>query len=150
MKRAKQNRRKAEGKFKKSRLTVDKETYMARKKDLEMAVEKAKRNYYREKLESTSATNAKEFFKTTKSLLGKEKPSRLPSESSEEKLCKRFKEYFHTKITTIRNSMNDDQNHTKFDTNYHGEPLMSFKTISIEDVKRLILFLPCSYPYCKC
>ena len=93
---AKQEKRKAERKWKKSKLTIDKEILRERQKEANMKCLEAKTQYYNSKIEK-SEENSKELFNLANSLLYKEKNEALPTYLCEKTLADQFGEYFTTK-----------------------------------------------------
>jgi exonuclease III len=99
---AKRARRKAERKWRKSKLTIHRDLYLQAHQHVNSLLKEAKENYYRGKVEE--ADDQKSLFKIVNTLLGDSKLS-LPSHHSREKLANRFSEFFTTKITNIRKKL---------------------------------------------
>ena len=96
-----QCRRRLERRWRKTRLTVDRELYTQQWVTVHKLICGAKENYYTE-LISELASDPKELFGTLEMLLKGRTERLYPLRSSTEELANRFADYFEQKISTIR------------------------------------------------
>lgn len=94
-------RRRLERRWRKTRLTVDRELYTQQCVTVCKLICGAKENYNTE-LISELASDPKELFGTLEVLLKGRTEKLYPSSSSNEELANRFADYFEQKISTIR------------------------------------------------
>ena len=93
-------RRKAEKKYKRTKLQSDKEVFVSlRKQTTNMAIVK-KRSHCSEKIKKCQGTKA--LFGCVNELLDLKKPSVLPTHESKFEIATRFNTYFKDKISEIR------------------------------------------------
>jgi exonuclease III len=98
----KRERRQAERRWLKSRLTVHKEIFESIKHRISDLVDSAKTSFFSAQILATST--CKELFRTFNSLLGRQTDSPLPTTHDPETLPTVFSDYFSDKIANIRNS----------------------------------------------
>ena len=91
----KRERRKAEGRWLKSKLTVHKQIYDSIKQKVTDLVDKAKRTYFSAKIQSS--TTCKQLFQNFNSMFGKHFSSPVPSAFDSDDLPTVFSEYFTEK-----------------------------------------------------
>ena len=96
IKQAKQERRRAERKWTKSKLTIDKEILKRSQKIVTDLCTKAKIEYYTTSIDAPG-NDSKKLFSLPSNLLYKSKDSLLPSHSSENHLADTFGKYFFDK-----------------------------------------------------
>ena len=82
IKQAKQERRRAERKWTKSKLTIDKEILKSRQKIVTDLCTEAKKEYYTTRIDA-AGNDSKKLFSLSSNLLYKSKENLLPSHSSE-------------------------------------------------------------------
>ena len=95
-------RRQAERRWLKSKLTVHKQIYDPIKQKVTNLVDKAKHAYYSAKIQSS--TICKQLFQNSNTILGKSRISPLPSAFDSDDLPNVFSDYLTEKICTIRNN----------------------------------------------
>ena len=98
----KRERRHAERRWLKSKLTVHKQIYNSIKQKVTNLVDKAKQAYYSAKIQSS--TTCTQLFQNINTILGKSRSSPLPSTFDSDDLPNVFSDYFTVKIRTIRNN----------------------------------------------
>ena len=135
---AKHEKRRAERKWQKTRLEVDKQILKNKQKEANDACDKAKKDYYNSKIEETTE-NSKELFRLANKLLHKAKDSSLPTHTCEKTLANQFGQYFTQKIENIQQQFEERAESTDhLDTSHSFPELTSFSPISIEDLSKLI------------
>ena len=112
---AKQQRRKLERLWRRTRLTVHRQMYQAQKQLLNDLIKSEKARYYNDKI-TNSAGNQSTLFKTVDQLLHRKAVQSLPAHSSVQELADRFSNYFTSKIETIRQALDTNVQET---TDHH-------------------------------
>jgi exonuclease III len=102
IKSAKRECRRAERKWRSTKLTIHQEIYLAALKSVTSLIESAKKQFYREQVESA---NQKSVYKLANDLLYKSKDLALPLSDSASDLANRFNNFFVEKIVKIRNDL---------------------------------------------
>lgn len=142
VKQAKAQCRKAERKWLKTRLTVHKDIFKHRKILWRSAIKQARKNFYAK--EFKNCKTSKQLFNISNELLGKTKEKSLPSQHSDEELPDVFAKYFHDKIAKFRYELDKFNIACNFDV-FEGVSIESFKEISEETVKEIIMKSPSKY-----
>ena len=104
---AKQIRRQAERRWRKTGLTVDREIYIDRRDKVNALIMKAKHDHY-QALVMENKGDTKRLFEVVNKLLGKNKTSCLPPERTPAELTSMFSDFFVQKIKRIRDSVKLD------------------------------------------
>ena len=102
---AKQQRRRAERKWRKSGLMTDRVLFIEQREHVNRLIETTKQSYYQNLIRNCNGPKA--VFSTVKKLLGKGKSSTLPTQGSAAELASLFSEFFVQKIQNIRESIPD-------------------------------------------
>ena len=131
----KRERRQAERRWLKSKLTVHKQIYDSIKQKVTNLVDKAKQAYYSAKIQSS--TISKQLFQNFNTILGKSRSSPLPSAFDSDDLPNAFSDYFTEKIRTIRNFPPPNPTACP-DTSFAGNPLLTFESVTDEFVLKII------------
>ena len=139
---AKQECRRAERRWAKSKLTVHKDILRSARCAWKKSVRQAKREYYKSKLDNSHS--CKQLFGFCNELLGKVKSNPLPTNIDPLSLPNKFACYFDQKIKTIRDTFDINDAVETFEP-FIGQPLESFHEVSQEFIKSLILKAPCKY-----
>ena len=149
---AKQKRRQAERKFRKTKSEIDKEILKENQKLVNDLSTKAKQTYYNSKI-TDAENNSKTLFQISKQLLCKSNRNILPSHSSNTELANKFSHYFNDKIAKIRldlennvgnnkdDSIGTTQTQTQTQTQTHTsntQTLKSFTNITEEKLFKII------------
>ena len=132
----KRERRQAERRWLKSKLTVQKQIYDSIKQKVTNLVDKTKQAYYSAKIQS-SAT-CKQLFQNFNTILGQNRSSLLPSRFDSDDLPNVFSDYFTEKIRTIRNNFPPPNPTACPDTSFAGNPLLTFEPVTDEFVLKII------------
>ena len=132
----KRERRQAERRWLKSKLTVHKQIYDSIKQIVTNLVDKAKQAYYSAKIQSS--TTCKQLFQNFNTILGKSRSSPLPSTFDSDDLPNVFSDYFTEKIRTIRNNFPPPNPTACPDTSFAGNPLLTFESVTDEFVLKII------------
>ncbi|KAK7113027.1 hypothetical protein V1264_012392 [Littorina saxatilis] len=103
LRQAKRDRRRAERRWQKSKLTVDEQIFWTAKEAVAQLVQRAKEDYWSSKIESSAST--KGLFSTSNRLLGKSKDSTLPTDIPTEDLSDAFSDFFSSKVQKIREEL---------------------------------------------
>ena len=103
-------RRKAEKRFKKTNLAIDKERFVSLRKQTTTLARRKKISYFSTKINDTNNNNTKQLFSVVNNLLGKNNELIYPSASSTNELCRNFANFFTDKIKDIRNSFSINPN----------------------------------------
>ena len=132
----KRERRQAERRWLKSKLTVHKQIYGSIKQIVTNLVDKAKQAYYSAKIQSS--TTCKQLFQNFNTILGKSRSSPLPSTFDSDDLPNVFSDYFTEKIRTIRNNFPPPNPTACPDTSFAGNPLLTSESVTDEFVLKRI------------
>jgi hypothetical protein len=138
---AKRERRKAERKMRKTKLQVDREIYVEKRRKVNRLIEKAKKEYYAEKIEQC-AGDQKELFKVVNKLLHKPQDNPLPTHETPEELANRFADFFVEKIRKIRQNLSEIQNawnDLEMEPESCNANLSELKPATEEEIKKLIM-----------
>ena len=136
----KKNRRKLERRWRKSRLTIDRELYQEQCKLVSSMIKDAKTNYYSNIINENKG-NQKVLFNTIDKLLHRNVEKRYPTASSANELANTFADFFHKKIELIRNDLSADCTaviNPHPDEGICSIELDEFKHISEAQIKNLI------------
>ena len=101
-------RRRAEKKFKQTKLPADKEIFVKLRKDTTAMAFSKKREYYSRKIAECNGSKA--LFGCVSKLLDRKKPSALPTHDSKFELATNFNNFFKNKISKIREAFPPAQN----------------------------------------
>ena len=137
---ARREKRKAERKFKKSKLDIDRSTLRNAKKKLNIIITKNRNNYFKRKFQS-SQSNVRQTYKLVNQLLNKGKQSVLPTHTDETLLADKFAFFYNDKIKNIRNSFNNPTNNNSlfsFRKDPINTPLDKFEPISCKDIQDIV------------
>jgi exonuclease III len=135
---AKRKRRKAEKRWRRSKLEIHREMYIDARNTVKNMIAKAKASYYSDKIEK--AADSKELFKVVDSLLCQKNTSPLPSSDSDAELANNFSNFFAEKIAKIRDHLSSDQSTLPEEAVPNAEAdLSEFTPITEEEVKKVIL-----------
>ena len=102
LRQAKQEKRRAERKYMKSHLEVDKQIYKEHCKSYKKLLDEAKKDHHKSSILESST---RDLFWTVNTLSNPNSERSLPSHDSEEELAERFADYFEQKINTIRSDI---------------------------------------------
>ena len=137
---AKQERRRAERRWRATGLTVHRQIFQKARDRVTEIVHNAKSVFYSAKI--LACDTAKKLFNTTNNILGKVASNTLPTLYQLCELPQKFSDFFVGKIDKIREKLD---NSTSVDTNkfpekiYNGEKLTCFQPVSSEYVKKMCL-----------
>ena len=136
----KQERRKAERKWKKTRLEIDKQIIRDKHKLVQKVCDSLKERYYSDKI-SENERDSKALFQISNYLLHKEKNDVLPTHSSAGDLANRFADYFTDKISKIRQELaqNTDAGDHQSEITTSMNQLESFSRVTESNVSKRIL-----------
>ncbi|CAC5390090.1 unnamed protein product [Mytilus coruscus] len=148
LKAAKRDKRKAERKWRDSKLEVHHQIFKEKCRTVGKLLYIAKETYYSSKIENCG-NDHKQLFKLTKHLLGKQQQTPLPSSSSDLELSNSFADFFVNKVFTIRDGLRD-QNVVKgdnmvflqADVEFTGTLLLSFKHTTNDEIRTIIQKAP--------
>jgi hypothetical protein len=101
---SKQQRRKLERQWKKSKLTVHQDLYKQQCKLVNTQLNKTRTEYYSNKI-AESSNDQKALYNITNTLLQKETTKPLPTHTSVGDLCEQFADFFNEKINKIRRNL---------------------------------------------
>ena len=139
---AKKERKKAERKWRKTKLSVDRQIFVEKRKIVNKLCDQAKKDFYAHKI-SECGKDQKQLFKVVDSLLHKSKETPLPSHDSPEELASRFAEFFVEKINKIRQQLATLQVNTQIGSNSKPKvsppELSEFEPASENEIKKLIM-----------
>ena len=110
--------------------------YARKKKVVKGIILKAKREFYRSKLDDVKTS--REFYKLTDKLLGRNSETILPSKIPKSELPDIFGEYFNNKITNLRNGLDKVACDIEVQS-FNGELFNSFRHVSTEDIKETLI-----------
>ena len=134
---AKRARRRAERRWRKTKLTVHKQIFHTARRRVSTLISSAKNTYFQNKIITSSSS--KQLFTTMNHLLGTQKNSPLPTTHSHEELPTVFSNYFTTKIQTLRENLNTTPcQPCPPDPPFSGSSLRTFTPISQEELLKTI------------
>jgi hypothetical protein len=133
----KRERRQAERRWLKSKLTVHKEIYESVKHKVNDLIDCAKTAYFSAQI--LASRTCKELFQNFNSLLGKQTASPLPTSYDPQTLPSVFSDYFTEKIKTIRDSFSPpDPTPSHPSSHYSGPSLDAFTPVSEKCVRDIL------------
>lgn len=138
---AKRERRKAERKWRKTKLTIDKEIFRESHEQVITLINEAKKDHYQSKVKN--AKDQKALFKVVNTLFNHSKDLSLPQHESSQILANKFNEFFVQKIAKIRQELilisdkTSSSNHIS--ASETPSTLSEFEPASEEEVKRIIM-----------
>ena len=134
---AKRARRRAERRWRKSKLTIHKQLFHSEKTRVSTLIASAKNSYFQNKILTSSSS--KQLFTTLNDLLGTEKCSPLPTSHSPEQLPTLFSNYFMDKIQCLRTKLDETPCHPcPPDPPFSGSPLSTFTPVSQDELLKTI------------
>ncbi len=137
---ARQDRRRAERKWRKSRSNSDRDQYLSAKKHVKNLTVVTKQTYFKERL---SDCNAKDMYRTLNSLLNKD-TQHLPYYDSAISLANLFSNFFVNKIEKIRDEL-DKQPIVTSSVSFNDKhcinvtPLRTFRLATHEEISKAIM-----------
>ena len=139
IRKAKQERRQAERKWRKTGLLVDRQMYMEQRGNVNTLIEAAKKDHYKNLV--VNCQDNRHLFQILNKLLGRVHNTQLPFEKSSFELAEMFSHFFIKKIEDIRNSIPHADDPTPLNT-----PLScsfdQFTPASVPQVMKLIASCP--------
>jgi hypothetical protein len=145
---AKQDRRKSERRMRKTQLTVDKEIYHEKCRNVGKPLFRCKKEYFTNKI-SEIGHDQKQLYKVTNNLLGKTKETLLPSILDHYEFGNRFGDFFIGKIETIRDNLcasnrdsMSDIDALCADIEFDGEPMIVFRPVSPDEIRKIVMKAP--------
>lgn len=94
---AKKERRKAERKWRETRLVMHKGIYQAARDNVTVLLSKSKEEYYKDKISASDDTQST-MFACVKELLNLKKPSKLPESDCTQELADRIADYLKIRL----------------------------------------------------
>ena len=137
---AKQARRRAERKKRKTGLVVHTEIYKQARNNVTKLIKQAKASHFHAKLKDAE-TDSKKMFSLLSTLLNRENRSDSLPDMIPQEAAKSFSRFFQEKIQTIRKEFNDDPLDTteNFASSVHSSDLLSsFYALSEDQILKLI------------
>ena len=128
-------RRKAEKKYRKSLLVVDKDEYIKLRKQTTQLAHKKKCSYYGEKMEGL---NNKVLFSSINKLLDNEPDAVLPESTSDSELANNFLEFFSDKIKKIRATFKNDEQFNMDNSGSPIEKLVLFDAATEDEISEIV------------
>ena len=137
---ARRSRRRAERRWRKTRLTVFRDIFVKERKTVSKTINDAKREYFSSKIKK--AKDSKTLFSITKDLIGASKAKVFPSLYSKNELPQIFSDYFTDKIRQIRDDLDKTGAPEPFFRNYKGPVFKDFKEVTVKDIRDVIMSSP--------
>ena len=134
-------KRKAEKKWRTTKLEVDWEIFKEKRNELNLKLKKLKAQDLQNKIESTSG-NSKAMFKLINASLNRKQELPLPNHSSSKDLANKFNQYFDSKIKNIREKFNNTSRPQTSNGTYCGPKLQNFEKLSQNNIRNLIKVMP--------
>ena len=100
---ARRQRRRAERRWRKTRLTVHREIFVKERAAMRSCVQAAKRQIYCDRIDSICSS--RQLFSVSNGLLGKSRSAPLPSDVPRSELPQRFCDFFSNKISNLRDNL---------------------------------------------
>ena len=139
IKEAKQQRRCAERRWRKSGLTVHRQIFIHHDEKVKKLFLQAKKNYVCNKIERSSS--CKVLFHITDQLSGKKKDSTFPSSIPTVDLPDTFGDFFSSMIQRLRDELDATSGQPDFSV-FCGPTLETFSLVTEQQVKNIILKAP--------
>ena len=139
---AKQHRRAAERKWRKSHLTVDRQVYQQATKDVQDIIRHERATYFTDKI--SNSRNCKTLFSVVNELCGKDKRNILPSDIPPNILPNAFGSFFKEKIDRIQNNITENCNNQMLqhfnmpEKEYNGTIFEKFNEVTSSEVLSII------------
>ena len=130
-------RRKAEKRFKKTKLPADKEAFINLRKQTTSLASNKQKDYYVKKI--GECKGQKELFSCVNRLLDTKKEPVLPEHTSDQDLANEFAKYFKEKISKIRQSFPESGKSNFSSAAFSGTPLYEFEPTTEEEITSIIL-----------
>ncbi len=132
-----QKRRSLERKWKKSKLEVHRQMFVAQRNIVTKTIDKAKSVFYQDKL---SECDQRESFRILDGLLNVKEQKALPSHTNSKKLADDFAQFFQDKVDKIRNSLKEVGVVlcSQTDTASQHEVFSEFVNVSMDSVEKII------------
>ena len=139
---AKRACRRAERKWKKSRLMGDLDEFKRMKRYWHRQIFQAKTDYYSRQI--TECQDSKQLFGVVDRLLHRKGTLTLPDSSSPQALADRFNQYFIDKIESIRSTLTDEEHGQLPDLqpSVAAPSLLQFEPATEEEIKKIISSSP--------
>ena len=144
---AKKLKRKAERKWRTTRLAVHREIYITERNNVRKLIEKRNQEYYSNTIKESSNTQ-RSLYNCINFLFNKNTPSKLPDNENENDndLCNTMVTFFSDKIKKIENLLKDVQskNEENIDcietplVDQNSNALQDFQPVSEDDIRKLI------------
>ena len=156
---ARRIKRRAENKFRKTRLEADKYNLKIARKKLVKIVQNSRNKFFQDKF-SKHKNNIKQTYKIINQLLDKNNDKIFPAHTDEKNLAERFAHFYSEKVELIRNSLSNNTS-TIFKDNINIKTRMNkFNPVSEDEILNIITKLadkqsvldplPCSlFKLCK-
>jgi hypothetical protein len=145
---ARQERRRLERRWRHSKLTVDREIFVAQKLLVNNMLSEAKVNYYTNLVKSQS-DNPKQLWATVNSLSGDNKSKVLPDYDNLSSLVNSFNLFFTGKVTQIRSKIGSTDHHHDDNFSNHLSPVVSttvpmstFQEVKEADIRSIMKSSP--------
>ena len=138
---ARRRRRRAERAWRKTKQTVHMEIYVNARKETTQHILAAKKQYFANKIESTSFS-AKQLFNVSNQLLGKSKSSTMPTNIPLYKLPEQFAQFFSYKIDSLREKLDSRPSVPPTFTVYKGPIFGNFVPVSDNEILDLLKRMP--------
>jgi hypothetical protein len=132
---AKAVRRRAEKRWRRSGLVVDREIYQCARNQYSQEMRKAKSSYIQSVLE---AADSRKMFSVVDRLLGKEVDSPVLPELTEQDAANALSAFFIEKIETIRSGFGDSSDLPHVEPTFVGQPLTCFQPVSEDQLRKII------------
>ena len=126
--------RKAERKWRRTKLTVDRVAFQQLRNDWNSAIKVAKSDNYKGLISESS--NPKQLFGTIEELLHQKGKAKLPANISSDDLRDKFNDYFRNKIETIQASLGGEQ--VEITEHHLTSQLNTFEPTTEEEILKTI------------
>jgi hypothetical protein len=138
---ARRKRRRAERRWRKTRLTVFREIFVKERAAARSFLLAAKRQFYCDKIDS-AVSSSKQLFSVTNELLGKSKSTSFPSDIPRSELPQRFSDFFSHKISLLRDELDSRSSAQATFAVYDGPMFSHFDPVTEKEISELIAKSP--------
>ena len=144
---AKREKRRRERIWRRSKLTVHKELFKDQCRVVNKCLYTAKQSYFSDKI-SDCGRDQKQLFKLTKTLMGDNGSTILPSHDSSVEVAELFISFFTTKITSIRDKIHETTGSgnvmevMSYESPFEGQPIDEFEPATEEEILKIISKAP--------
>lgn len=139
IKAARRKQRQAERRWRKSKLTVHRQTFLSLREQTKQLVNDAKSKHVCRRIQDCSSS--KQLYQVAKQLSGKSNKDSMPNIVPPQELPNFFSNFFCDKVTKIRSELDQSIDSPTF-AKFNGQPIHGFVPVSVTDVMKILKASP--------